>query len=520
MPTYDAEIRAFSERVIGQPQAANVFGELLASLKTADAPRPRGPRAVVFMAGPSGVGKTEMAKSLVALLSGDESGQKLLKVNGESFQSSHEVSKLIGSPPGYRDSHGSTDSGIPPIFSQENIDSHAIIYTDKAGNPRKTTVILIDEADKTHQDFHTALLGALDDGRLQLGNNQTTDMTDVVILYASNLGSSDAESRRAELILDGSTPDDIHQAMQDITAQAFLKRFPAEYQGRIGEPLVFRRLEPEHVRQIAEKNIATWQQFWADLGVHIELTVQDHVLDWLVAEGYSTTKGVRPLQDLLGTALFRPLVRINGESPLDGTKIVVGRDEGAVEFKFYDNGPIEASSSASAPRQVSHKPGARIEQPVMPHSKGPEVIKYQPLPDPIAHDLLKTLHNDGMAGFLSRRNALLQEGKIVPGAAEHDVRVLQEVDLQASEFILTDNIAAYRIMRTQAQEGGLVRHDMFGQLPQVLRAAETRVTQAFLNRGESDRAIHIAGFYQANGIGTAAFWNNVFAFLSRNASIL
>lgn len=189
MPDLTKEKAAFNSRIVGQEEAVDRFATLFGKIKSGIRSKAPGPLDIKFLAGPSGVGKTEMVYVLAGLLGEDEqqSQAKVIKINGGEYQESHAISRLLGSPPGYV---GYRD---PPLFSKENLDKHRIFYTDKAGKKRDVVIILIDEAEKANESLHRAFLSVMDKGQMDLANNTSVDFSNLLIFYTSNVGNQQVE---------------------------------------------------------------------------------------------------------------------------------------------------------------------------------------------------------------------------------------------------------------------------------------------------------------------------------------
>src|SRR3989338_6601292 len=171
------------ETIIGQDAAVEALAELYATLTSGVKRDKLGPLAIKYFAGPSGVGKTESVYAFTKMFLGrniEKQGQEsmergtkklaeelVMKVNGGEFQHSHEIAKLLGSPPGYL-GHRET----PPFFTEQSLYNHQIRFTDKSGNEKHLTIILMDEAEKMSDAVHKAMLGVLDKGILVNGNNE------------------------------------------------------------------------------------------------------------------------------------------------------------------------------------------------------------------------------------------------------------------------------------------------------------------------------------------------------------
>jgi ATP-dependent Clp protease ATP-binding subunit ClpB len=253
------------ERVIGQDEAvtsvANAIRRSRAGLS--DPNRPIG--TFVFL-GPTGVGKTELARSLSGFLFDDE--RAMVRIDMSEYMEKHSVSRLIGAPPGYV---GYDEGG----------------QLTEAVRRRPYSVVLLDEVEKAHPDVFNVLLQLLDDGRLTDGQGRTVDFSNVVLIMTSNLGSEFIEPELPAEV--------IRERVMNVVRGAFRP----EFLNRVDDLIVFERLTSEELRAIVDIQFALLQQRVAERKVEIEIT--DAAADWLVECGYDPTFGARPLKRLLQT---------------------------------------------------------------------------------------------------------------------------------------------------------------------------------------------------------------------------
>ena len=260
------------ERVIGQDAAvtavANAVRRSRAGLSDPD--RPLG--SFLFL-GPTGVGKTELARTLAAFLFDDE--QALVRIDMGEFQEKHSISRLIGAPPGYV---GYEDAG----------------QLTEAVRRRPYRVILLDEVEKAHPDVFNVLLQLLDDGRLTDGQGRTVDFRNVVVIMTSNLGSTH--------ILDVTlAPEQLReQVMADVR-----QHFRPEFLNRIDETVIFDRLGRDELRSIVDVQLQRLHQRLSERD--LELHVTDAGKDLLASLGYDPVYGARPLKRAIRAHVEDPL---------------------------------------------------------------------------------------------------------------------------------------------------------------------------------------------------------------------
>ncbi|MFA5810141.1 MAG: ATP-dependent chaperone ClpB [Thermoleophilia bacterium] len=253
------------ERVIGQDEAiaavSNAMRRARAGLSYAN--RPYG--SFIFL-GPTGVGKTELAKALAEFMFDDE--KAMVRIDMSEFQEKHTVSRLIGAPPGYV---GYEEGG----------------YLTEAVRRRPYSVLLLDEIEKAHPEVFNVLLQIMDEGRLTDGHGRTVDFKNAVIIMTSNIGSQYI----TELGAGG------EDEMDHLVTEAMKKHFKPEFLNRVDDIIIFHRLSEEQLREIVDIQVRGMAGLLAGRGIGINLT--DAAKDYLAREGYDPAYGARPLKRLI-----------------------------------------------------------------------------------------------------------------------------------------------------------------------------------------------------------------------------
>ncbi len=251
-------------RVVGQDDALEVISNALRRARSGlqDPNRPIG--SFIFL-GPTGVGKTELARALAEFMFDDE--KAMVRIDMSEFMEKHSVARLIGAPPGYV---GYEEGG----------------YLTEAVRRRPYSVLLLDEIEKAHPDVFNVLLQILDEGRLTDGQGRTVGFTNTVVIMTSNIGS--------QWILD---PDMNEAEIEARVMEAMRMAFKPEFLNRVDDVVIFHRLTLEHIRQIVEIQLTLLRARLATRDIAIELT--EDAKDYLAHQGYDPAYGARPLKRLI-----------------------------------------------------------------------------------------------------------------------------------------------------------------------------------------------------------------------------
>lgn len=278
---------------------------------------PDRPALTLLLLGPTGVGKTETARVLANALFG--SRHALTQINCEEYAQGHEVSKLLGSPPGY------VGYQLEPLLSQRRIDeayiravrARAGIVGQQEGQPSLSkdelplSIILFDEIEKAHPVVWNAMLGILEEGQLTLGNNTTSDFTRSIVLMTSNAGSREmaAALTRPSLGFRASQPlpGDVHRT----TIDAARALFPLEFLNRFDDILVYHPLERPQLERVLDKFLSELHvRALRQAGVPMLVRISQEARNAIIARGTDLTLGARPLRRAVEAELVDPLARL------------------------------------------------------------------------------------------------------------------------------------------------------------------------------------------------------------------
>ena len=285
------------EKLIGQDQAVSAVANAVRRSRSglADPKRPDG--SFLFL-GPTGVGKTELCKNLAEFLF--DSPDAMVRIDMSEFMEKHSVARLIGAPPGYV---GYEQGG----------------YLTELVRRRPYALILLDEVEKAHPDVFNILLQVLEDGRLTDGQGHTVDFRNCIIVMTSNLASSEIQAMQ----------DESYETVHEVVMADIRQHFRPEFLNRIDDTIVFRSLEPEQIKQIAQLQIDELNARLADKQLRLQFSAQ--AVARLAQKGYDPSYGARVLRRVIQREIENPLANtlLAGSLPADGIiKIDVSPDGG------------------------------------------------------------------------------------------------------------------------------------------------------------------------------------------------
>jgi len=298
------------ERLVNQEEAVGVISEAIRRSR-AGLKDPKRPIGSFMFLGPTGVGKTELARTLAQFLFDDENA--MVRLDMSEYQEKHTVSRLIGAPPGYV---GYEEGG----------------QLTEAVRRRPYRVILLDEIEKAHPEIFNSLLQLLDDGRLTDGHGRTVDFKNTIVIMTSNAG---VELIKREASIGFATQRDeartrkrAYESMREKVMGEVKKMFRPEFLNRVDEIIVFHELTEEQLRSIVDLLVKDLQRRLADRKLGVELT--EGAKSWLAKEGYDPIYGARPLRRAIERYVENPLSTklLRGEFSQGDTIIVDLGDEG------------------------------------------------------------------------------------------------------------------------------------------------------------------------------------------------
>ncbi|WP_405989842.1 ATP-dependent Clp protease ATP-binding subunit [Streptomyces sp. NBC_00986] len=312
-------------RVVGQEEAVRVVSDAVLRSRAGLASPDRPIGSFLFL-GPTGVGKTELARALAEALFGSE--DRMVRLDMSEYQERHTVSRLVGAPPGYV---GHEEAG----------------QLTEAVRRHPYSLLLLDEVEKAHPDVFNILLQVLDDGRLTDAQGRTVDFTNTVIVMTSNLGSEAITRRGAGIGFGPGGADADEEARREQILRPLREHFRPEFLNRIDEIVVFRQLTAEQLRLITGLLLEHTRRLLHAQGITVEFT--DEAVDRLSRQGYQPEYGARPLRRTIQREVDNQLSRLLLDGRIaEGGQVTVDVEDGRLAFRT-DSPPPASDSPSTAP---------------------------------------------------------------------------------------------------------------------------------------------------------------------------
>ena len=334
---FDAGLRA---RVIGQNRSIRAITSMYQVFQ-AGMTNPARPLGSMLFLGPTGSGKTHVVEAAAEILFGDRNA--VIKIDCAEFQHSHEIAKLIGSPPGYL-GHRET----APLLTQESLDKH---HTER--DP--FSFVLFDEIEKASDALWQLLLGVLDKGTLTLGDNRRVDFSQTMIFMTSNLGAKEMSDLITGSI--GFAPakggklaaDDLDQKIYRTASEAAKRKFSPEFMNRIDKIVVFRSLKHPELCQILDLELnGVQRRIDGGAGERFTISLTDSARELLLQEGIEYRYGARHLKRAIERFLVNPLANLSATGQLHlGDVVVVDVNQQTQKLAFYRD-DCESTMAAAA----------------------------------------------------------------------------------------------------------------------------------------------------------------------------
>ncbi|MET8810792.1 ATP-dependent Clp protease ATP-binding subunit [Streptomyces sp. NPDC004549] len=301
------------QRVVGQDEAVRVVADAVLRSRAGLASPDRPIGSFLFL-GPTGVGKTELARALAEDLFGSE--DRMVRLDMSEYQERHTVSRLIGAPPGYV---GHEEAGQ----LTEVVRRHPY------------SLLLLDEVEKAHPDVFNILLQVLDDGRLTDAQGRTVDFTNTVIVMTSNLGSDVITRRGASIGFGPGGQDADEEARREQILRPLREHFRPEFLNRIDEIVVFRQLTGEQLRRITDLLLESTRELARARDVTVDFT--DAAVDWLADRGYQPEYGARPLRRTIQREVDNQLSRLLLRGTVaEGGRVTVDTNGEGLDFRVEE----------------------------------------------------------------------------------------------------------------------------------------------------------------------------------------
>jgi len=320
---------ALRSKIVGQEEAVEALVGAF-QVFSAGLNAPGRPVGNLLFLGPTGSGKTRIVEAAAEILFGDK--RAVVKIDCAEFQHSHEIAKLIGSPPGYlghRDTH--------PLITEETLNQY---HTEKL----RLSLLLFDEIEKASDALWQLLLGILDKATLTLGDTRRVDLSQTIIFLTSNLGAREISalvSKRLGFVEPTNSAGGLNQKMERTAVEAARRKFSPEFMNRLDRIVVFHQLQPEQLEEILNIELAAVQQQVLDAGrVPFMFRVMPEARSFLLREGTDLKYGARHLKRAIARHLVCPLASLLASEQVEfGDMLRIEWDSSSEQLVFQNEGP-------------------------------------------------------------------------------------------------------------------------------------------------------------------------------------
>lgn len=321
--TTDKLVKAFGKRIVGQEEAVRTVVDAVERYR-AGMCDPTRPAANLLFLGPTGTGKTSVAETLAEGLFGNP--RACIKIDCAEYQHSHEIAKLVGSPPGYlghRETH--------PLLTQKRL---AEFHTDEL----KLSILLFDEIEKASDALWNLLLGIMDKAALTTGTNEPVNFVATIIIMTSNIGAAQmAALAEGGMGFLNPNPDaeQINAKLDNMAVQAAKRKFSPEFFNRIDSVAVFKTLTEEQIKNILQIELGKLQtRLLTNANTHVFLHTLKSAKERLLKEGYDKKYGARFLKRAIVRMIENPLAKLIASGQVKYNDVVLIKDVGATAFEF------------------------------------------------------------------------------------------------------------------------------------------------------------------------------------------
>ena len=319
----DLLTQQFTRKIVGQEEATKVLVNML-EYHQAGFGDPSSPVGTALFLGPTGTGKTHVVQSFAEALFGSK--KACLRIDCAEFQHSHEIAKLIGSPPGYlghRETH--------PLLTQEALNQ---FHTENL----KLSIVLFDEIEKASDSLWSLMLGIMDNATLTLGDNRKVDFSKTIIIMTSNVGAREMSKKDIGF----SEPSGVFNKaeLERISMSAAKSKFSPEFMNRIQNFVTFTTLTEDQIKQVLEIELTHLRDNLLridneKLERRFDLVFSPKAKERLIAEGYSPDYGARHLKRAITMLVHRPLAKLVNSAQVTNGDLVVVDDAGGPTMEFY-----------------------------------------------------------------------------------------------------------------------------------------------------------------------------------------